>query len=56
MDEKLKKIYDLYLQKGLITEKITFDQWSAANEDQQVKLYNLGKTNGLFESLKTSLI
>ena len=52
MDEKLKKIYDLYLQKGLITEKITFDQWSAADEDQQVKLYDLGKTNGLFDQVE----
>ena len=52
MDEKLKKIYDLYLQKGLITEKITFDQWSVADEDQQVKLYELGKTNGLFDQVE----
>ena len=52
MDEKLKKIYDLYLKKGLITEKITFDQWSAADEDQQVKLYDLGKTNGLFDKVE----
>ena len=52
MDEKLRKIYDLYLQKGLITEKITFDQWSAADEDQQVKLYDLGKTNGLFDQVE----
>lgn len=52
MDEKLRKIYDLYLKKGLITEKITFDQWSAADEDQQVKLYDLGRTNGLFDKVQ----
>ena len=49
MDEKLRKVYDLYLKKGLITEKVTFDLWSAANEEQQSKLYDLGKRGGLFK-------
>ncbi len=49
MDEKLRKVYDLYLKKGFITEKVTFDLWSAANEDQQAKLYDLGKRGGLFK-------
>ena len=49
MEDKLKKIYALYIQKGLLTaEGTTFEKWSQADEAQQIKLFELGQRKGLF--------
>ena len=48
--EKLQKLYDLYLKKGILTDKTSFSQFSSATPDVQGKLYDLGKDNGLFVS------
>ena len=51
MNDKLQKIYDLYIKKGLITEEGTpFDKWVKANESQQIKLFKLGQKEGLFST------
>lgn len=50
MDDKTQKLYDLYLSKGLITEKTSIETFSGASEEQISKLYDLGKNNGLFET------
>ena len=44
-----KKIYDLYVEAGLITEERTpFEKWLTADEKVQKKLYDLGVDNGIF--------
>ena len=49
MEEKLKKIYDLYIKRGLLTAEATpFDKWVEADEEQQIKLFELGQKEGLF--------
>lgn len=48
MDEKLKKIYDLYVSKGLI-KNTDFNKFSSASPDQIKSLYNLGSSKGLFK-------
>lgn len=48
--DKLQQVYDLYLSQGLLSDNISFEQFSAADEEQQNKLYTLGKENGLFSS------
>jgi hypothetical protein len=49
MEDKLKKIYDLYVQSGLINTT-DFESFAAANDQQKKKLYDLGKQNGLFKT------
>ena len=48
--DKLQQVYDLYLSQGLLSDNISFEQFSAADEEQQNKLYTLGKENGLFST------
>lgn len=48
--DKLQKIYDLYLSKGLISEAINIESFSSSNPEQIQKLYDLGKDNGLFQA------
>ena len=49
MDKK-QKLYDLYLKKGLISDATSLDVFSSATDEQQQKLYDLGKSNGLFNT------
>jgi len=49
MNEKLKRLYDLYKKQGLIKTS-TFEDFSNASEDQQTALYNLGVDEGLFQT------
>lgn len=46
--DKLDKLYNLYLSKGLITEATPIDKFKSASDQQRAKLYELGKTSGLF--------
>lgn len=46
--DKLDKLYSLYLSKGLITEATPIDKFKSASDQQRAKLYELGKTSGLF--------
>jgi len=48
MNDKLQKLYNLYLEKGIITDATSFETFSQANPNQVDALYNLGKKNGLF--------
>ena len=49
MEDKLRKIFDLYVQQGLLTEgEASFEKWSKANENQQEQLFKLGQKSGLF--------
>src|SRR6056300_309929 len=50
MNDKLKQIYDLYLDQGIITEKVSFDMFASADDSKMQQLYDLGKDRGLFES------
>ncbi len=48
-DSKSKKIFDLYVEAGLIDEKATpFKKWEKANERQQKALFELGVERKLF--------
>lgn len=49
MNEKLKRIYDLYVSKGLI-KNTDFDKFSKANPEQVKSLYELGTSKGLFKT------
>jgi len=48
--DKIEQLYNLYLQKGLISSAVTLDIFRAANDQQQASLYDLGKKNNLFSS------
>ena len=49
MEDKLKKIYDLYIKRGLLTQESSpYEKWLEASEDQQIKLFELGQKKGLF--------
>lgn len=48
--DKLKELYSLYLNSGLITDNISFDQFSSASEEQKDKLYGIGVEKGIFKS------
>jgi hypothetical protein len=45
--DKLKLLYQSYLDKGLISEKTSFDQFSSASPKQLMSLYGLGVDNNL---------
>tara|TARA_R100001460_G_scaffold36444_2_gene69955 strand:- start:3469 stop:11379 length:7911 start_codon:yes stop_codon:yes gene_type:complete len=51
--DKLQQIYDAYLKAGLITDAVSFDVFSQANEDQIKSIYDMGIEKGLMS--KTSL-
>jgi hypothetical protein len=46
MNEKLRQIYDLYKENGLVGNA-TFEQFANANADQQQAIWELGAENGL---------
>lgn len=46
--DKLQQLYNLYLDQGIITEAVSFEEFSGINENQQEQLFNLGKQSGLF--------
>ena len=48
--DKIEQLYNLYLQKGIITSATTLDMFRSANEQQQSSLYDLGKKNNLFST------
>jgi hypothetical protein len=48
--DKIEQLYNLYVSKGLITDKTSIDVFRGAKEDQVTKLYDLGKSEGLFET------
>ena len=48
--DKVEQLYNLYLQKGIITNATTLDMFRAANSEQQSALYNLGKQKDLFQT------
>ena len=50
MNDKLQKLYNLYLENGILTEATSFETFSQANANQVDALYNLGKEKGLFIS------
>jgi len=54
MNDKLKQIYDLYLDQGIITEKVSFDMFASADDSKMQQLYDLGKERGLFKSINSS--
>ena len=47
MDQR-EQLYNLYLKKKLITERVTLDTWNKMSTRQQEEIFNLGKNNGLF--------
>lgn len=46
--DKLQQLYNLYLEQGIITEAISFEEFSGINQNQQEQLFDLGKQSGLF--------
>lgn len=48
--DKIEQLYNLYLQKGLITDKTTLDMFRGADSGVQQKLYDIGKQKGLFNT------
>ena len=48
--DKVEQLYNLYLQNGLISDAISLDIFRSANLDQQNKLFELGKEEGLFQT------
>jgi hypothetical protein len=49
MNDKLKKLYDLYVESGII-QTSSFEEFAAVNDQQRKKLYDLGKQKGLFQT------
>ena len=48
--DQLEKLYNLYLEVGILTQETTLEMFSQANEDQVSQLYELGTSSGLFET------
>lgn len=48
--DKLEKLYNLYLREGIISNATSFEKWKAADSIKQEKLFELGKSNGLFKT------
>ena len=46
--DKLQQLYNLYLDQGIITEAVSFEEFSGINKNQQEQLFDLGKQSGLF--------
>jgi hypothetical protein len=49
MNDKLQQLYDLYKQKGIISNT-DFNTFATANDSQKKGLYDLGVKEGLFQS------
>ena len=48
--DKLEQLYNLYVDKGILTSQTTLDQFKDSDVDIQSKLYDLGKNKGLFNT------
>ena len=48
--DKIEQLYNLYLSKNIITSKTSLEKFRAANQEQQNKLYELGKNKNLFQT------
>ena len=48
--DRLEQLYNLYVDKGILTSKTTLDQFKESDVDIQSKLYDLGKNKGLFNT------
>lgn len=46
----LKKRYDLFLSKKILTSKTSFQKFYSADEEQQTALFNLGKEANIFST------
>ena len=49
MNDKLKKLYDIYVQAGLI-KSVSFEQFKSANNDQIKKMYDIGRSSNLIQN------
>jgi hypothetical protein len=47
--DKVEQLYNLYLEKKLITNATSLEKFRSAGADQQDALFNLGKKNNLFK-------
>ena len=53
-EEKLNKLYDIYVANNIITEeRVSRDKWMEATPEQVEKLYNLGLDNNVISEEKT---
>ena len=52
MEDKKEQLYNLFLDKKLITEKISLEMWNNVSIDQQKALFQLGKKRNLFKTIK----
>ena len=48
--DKLEKLYNFYLDEGLISDAISFEKWKSIDSVKQEKLFELGKSKGLFKT------
>ena len=49
MNEKILKLYEAYVSKGLLDPtKVTFEQFSAINDEQGQALHKAGVKSGMF--------
>lgn len=48
--DRLEQLYNLYVDKGILTSQTTLDQFKESDVDIQGKLYDLGKNKGLFNT------
>ena len=48
MEDKRKKLYQIFLDNKLITEKTSLERWMRMSEREAEKIFNLGKENKLF--------
>ena len=51
MEDKKEKLYNLFLSKKLITDKVSLDMWNNISIDQQKALFELGKKSNLFKTV-----
>ena len=49
--DKLKALYESYIEEGLLSSETTFEQFSSASSDIQDGLYNQGVENKIISSL-----
>ena len=48
--DRLEQLYNIYVDKGILTSQTTLDQFKESDVDIQGKLYDLGKNKGLFNT------
>mgnify|MGYP003633148699 CR=1 FL=1 len=48
--DKLEKLYNLYLKEGIISDATSFEKWKDADSIKQEKLFEIGKSKGLFKT------